>query len=933
MRIRGLPGLLLLGAALLFIVPSSVTYYTDWLWFQELHYEGIFVRTLNAQFAVFAATFAAVFGFLYLNLRAARGTIMRAQVVVGTGPDGRAISVETAPFTGLALPVAALVALMLGIAAGGRWQMWLSFFNATSFGQTDPLFGRDISFYVFRLPVWQSIQQQALITTVLAMVGCGLYYVLSGSFVIEPRRGAGFFPRIRLVTRARRHIGLLAAVVFALMAWGTWFAIPGTLISQANVIHGASYVDVYARLPILRLTVAVLAAGSGLAVLYGFSRTAWPLPVAVLMYVVVSFGGGIYSASIQRLIVVPDELNREQPYIVNHIEATRRAYAVDSVEERDVSGDAELSAKDIISNSATIENIRLWDHQPLLQTFAQIQEIRTYYDFKNVDNDRYVINGRYRQVMLSARELNTESMQNRSWVNERLTFTHGYGLTLGPVNQVTTEGLPVLFIRDLPPVSTVNLPVDQPSIYFGELSSNYALVRTKQPEFHYPRGDDNETTTYQGSGGVAIGSFWRRLMFAIRFADTDILFTNQLTSESRILYHRAIADRVQLLAPFLTFDADPYPVLSEGRLFWIQDAYTTTANYPYSAPTIFRGQTINYIRNSVKIVIDAYHGSTSFYLADPADAVAQTLAKIFPGMLRPIAEMPPDLRTHVRYPEDIFNIQAGVFQVYHMTNPTVFYNKEDQWQVPVLEKGDRAQEAMQPYYTMMRLPGSDQTEFIQMLPFTPRLKENLAAWMVARSDGANYGRLLVFQFPKQKVVFGPKQIVGKINQDEVISPKITLWNQQGSRVIWGTLLVIPVNESLIYVRPLYLQSPEGRIPELKQVIVAYQNRIEMAETLVLALGRIFGSSIISALAPDRLDSSATSVVMTAPEAEAAAATTPTVSTPAVPDATIASLINEMQQHYEAADKAMKSGDLVLWAEENKKVREIFERLVKLKKLP
>jgi uncharacterized membrane protein (UPF0182 family) len=407
MRIRGVPGLLLVGAALLFIVPSSVNYYTDWLWFRELHYEGVFVRTLNAQFAVFGATFATVFAFLYLNLIAARGTIMRAQVVVGTGPDGRAISVNTAPFTGLALPVAALVALVLGIAASGHWEMWLSFFNATSFGQTDPLFGRDISFYVFRLPVWESLQQQAIITAVLAMVGCGLYYVLSGSFVIEPRHGAGFFPRIRLVTRARRHMGLLVALVFLLMAWGTWFSIPGTLTSQANVIHGASYVDLYARIPILRATVAVLILGSGLALFYGFTRSGWPLPVAVLLYLVVSFGGGIYSASIQRLIVVPDELNREQPYIVYGIAATRKAYALDRVEEREVNGDAELSAKDIIANNATIENIRLWDHQPLLQTFAQIQEIRTYYDFTNVDNDRYMINGGYRQVMLSARELNT----------------------------------------------------------------------------------------------------------------------------------------------------------------------------------------------------------------------------------------------------------------------------------------------------------------------------------------------------------------------------------------------------------------------------------------------------------------------------------------------------------------------------------------------
>jgi uncharacterized membrane protein (UPF0182 family) len=926
MRLPRLPGLLLIGAVLLFLVPSSVRYYTDWLWFRELGYEGIFVRTLNAQFAVFAATFAAVFLFLYANLRIARQTIRRPHVVVGTGPDGRAISVETGQLASLALPVAIVVALALAIAAAGRWLMWLNFFNASSFGEVDPLFGRDVSFYMFRLPVWRAIQQQAMICSVLALLGCGLYYVLSGSFVIEPRGGAGLFPRMRLLPAARRHLGLLAALVFGLLAWGTWFDIPNTLLTPATRIHGASYVDIYARLPILRITIVVLLAGTGLSLFYGFSRKAWPLPVAVLLYLVVTFGGGIYSASVQRLIVVPDELNREQPYIVHNIAATRRAYALDRVEEREVSGDAALTAKDIIANTETIENIRLWDHQPLLQTFAQIQEIRTYYDFKNVDNDRYMINGKYRQVMLSARELNTESMQNRSWVNERLTFTHGYGLTLGPVNQVTTQGLPVLFIRDLPPVSTVDLKVDQPSIYFGELTSPYALVKTKQAEFHYPKGDDNETTTYDGSGGVPIGNFLRRLLFAIRFADTDILFTNQLTRESRILYHRAITDRVQLLAPFLAFDADPYPVLSEGRLFWIQDAYTTSRNFPYSTPTTFQGDSINYIRNSVKIVIDAYHGSTTFYLADDKDPVAHTLGKVFPGIFRPLSDMPADLRLHVRYPEDIFKVQAGMYQVFHMTNPTVFYNNEDQWQVPMLE-GERAQTPMQPYYTVMRLPGSDKAEFIQMLPFTPRLKENLSAWMVARSDGEHYGRMLVFQFPKQKIVFGPKQIVGRINQDEFISPQITLWNQQGSRVIWGTLLVIPVQESLLYVRPLYLQSPEGRIPELKQVIVAYQDRIEMAETLTLALGKIFGPSITQALAPDRLASTATSVVVTSPEAEAERP----AENPAEGEATFASLVAQMDLHFAAADKAMKAGDAVTWAAELKKAREVFERLKTIKK--
>jgi len=919
---RRLPGLILAVVLLLFIVPSSVEYYTDWLWFRELGYEGVFLRTLNAQFAVFAATFVAAFLILFVNLRIARASITRPHVMLGTGADGRAIAVQTGPLARLALPVAVIVAAALGIAAARNWLLWLNFLHATPFGQTDPLFGRDVSFYVFRLPIWKELQQQSFILAVLSLIGCGLYYVLSGNFVIEPRSQAGFFPRIRLVTSARRHIGVLAALVFGLLAWGTWLDMPSMLLTQTNAVFGASYSDVHAHLPVLWLTIGVLAIGGALAVVHGFTRRGWPLPLAIGLYFLVTIGGSIYAASVQRFSVAPNELNREQAYILNNIDATRRAYALDRVEEHEHSGDSELTAKDVIANAATVENVRLWDHQPLLKTFGQIQEIRTYYEFKSVDNDRYLIDGKYRQVMLSVRELNPDSIPNRSWVNERLMFTHGYGLTLGPVNQVTTEGLPVLMIRDLPPVSTTNLRVDQPSIYYGEMSSDYVLVRTKQREFNYPKGDDNETSVYEGTGGVSIGNFWRRLMFALRFTDTDILFTNQLMPESRILYHRQIADRAQLLAPFLSFDADPYPVLSGGRVKWIQDAYTTTTNFPYSTPAPYKDGRINYIRNSVKIVIDAYDGSTQFYLAEPSDPIALTLAKIFPGMLQPLSAMPVDLRMHVRYPEDIFAIQAAMYQSYHMTNPQVFYNKEDMWQIPTIE-GERGSVTMQPYYTVMRLPGEKREEFIQMLPFTPRFKENLSAWMVARSDTEHYGRLLVYAFPKQKFVFGPKLIVGRINQDEVISPKLTLWNQQGSHVIWGTLLVIPIEESLLYVRPLYLQSSEARMPELKQVVVAYQNRIEMEETLTRALARIFGPSITASLAADRLSNNATSVVET-PIDETTLAQVAAGSG----DETVAALVAEMTTHWDAADKAMRAGDLAGYGAEIKKARDVFERLQK-----
>jgi uncharacterized membrane protein (UPF0182 family) len=906
-----------LALVLMFVVPSVAQYYTDWLWFRELGYERVFLRTLNAQGAVFLATFAAVFGFLLINLRIARRALRRPQIVVGTGTDGRPIALQTGQLMGWVTPAAAFLALLFAVSAASDWLDWLSFFNRVPFGDRDPLFNRDVSFYIFRLPVWQSIRQQALFLTFLALVGCGVLYVLSGSFVMEQRRGSTGWPRFRLVPAARRHLALLGAVMFGLMAWGAYLARAQTLLTQASILFGVSYVDMHANLPFLTLSVVVLVIGAGLAIWHGFDGRGWAIPLGIGLYLLVSVAGSLYAAFIQGFIVSPNELAKEQEFLRYNIDATRRAYALDRVEARELSGDAELTPRQIAGNVGTIENVRLWDYKELLQTFSQIQEIRTYYDFVNVDNDRYLIDGKERQVMLSVRELNTDLLPTKTFVNERLIYTHGYGVTLGPVNQVTTEGLPVLFIRDLPPVTTVNLPVTEPSVYFGERSSNYVLVRTGTPEFHYPRGNDNVNTYYEGSAGVPVGGFLRRLVFALRFGTTDILVTGQINRESRILFHRQISDRVRTIAPFLTYDMDPYPVVMNGRIYWIQDAYTTTANYPYSTPS----GTLNYIRNSVKVVIDAYEGKTTFYLAEPRDPLALTMAKIFPGMLKPLSEMPAGLRQHIRYPEDIFRIQAAIYTTYHMTNPSVFYNKEDQWQIATVLDSDRNGTVMQPYYTIMKLPGEAQNEFVQILPFTPQSKANLSAWMVARSDGAHYGHMLVFQFPKQKIVYGPQQVQGRINQDQVISPQITLWNQQGSEVNWGTLLVIPIEESLLYVRPLYLRSPEGKIPELKRVIVAYQSKIVMADTFTQALVQIFGQEVAAALPQDRLQSSATSVVEATPEMPSGLTQSSDVD-----DTDMAALAAEAQLHYDRAQKALRDGDLALFGEEWKKVGETLEKM-------
>jgi uncharacterized membrane protein (UPF0182 family) len=914
---RWLFGLGLLLLALLLVVPSAAVYYTDWLWYRELGYEQVFLRSLNAQSMVFAVTFVAVFLFLFTNFRIARAAGRRPLFVPPNARGVQPLPFDPGPIAVWAKPASVILALIVGLSNASNWLGWLSFFNGETFGERDPLFGRDISFYVFRLPIWQAIREQAMVIAFLALIGCGLLYVLTGSFIMESRPGSVSWPRFRLVPRARRHLALLGALIFGLMAWGAWLSMSQTMLANSTVIFGASYTDVHANIPFLRVTMGVLILGAALAIWHGFGGRGWGIPVAIGLYLTVSLVGGVYAGLLQSLGVRPNESAKEQEFIGHNIAATRRAYALDGVEERELSGDAALTPQQVAANASTIENVRLWDHDQLLQTFSQIQEIRTYYDFVSVDNDRYMINGQERQVMLSARELNTDLLPSHSFVNERLSFTHGYGLTLGPVNQVTTEGLPVLFIQNLPPqVTGADLSITEPSIYFGELSNDYVLVRTNTPEFHYPRGNDNVTTYYQGRAGVPVGGFLRRLLFALRFGTTDILVTSQIGSQSRIIFHRRIKDRIATIAPFLTPDNDPYPVVYGGRMYWIQDAYTTSANYPYSTPAP-PPHNLNYIRNSVKIVVDAYEGTTTLYLAEPTDPIARTIGKIFPGLLRPLSDMPAGLRQHVRYPEDIFKIQSSIYTTFHMTNPAVFYNKEDQWQVPALDT-DRNAIPMQPYYTIMKLPGEKQAEFVQILPFTPRSKDNLSAWMVARSDTANYGRLLVFQFPKDKIVYGPRQIAGRINQDQIISPQITLWNQQGSEVKWGTLLVIPIEESLLYVRPLYLRSPEGRIPELKRVIVAYQNQIVMAETLKLALVQIFGPALAAALPADRLQGTLTSVVPSVEE---------TMPVP-LPSPASNDLASEAQAHWDRAQKALKDGNFALFGEEYQKLGETLQKMNK-----
>jgi len=889
---------------LLLAVPPLVDVYADWLWFGETGYQSVFLRTVTAQSTLGTAALVVVLAWLLLNLRPAVEMATPRAFTIMTEQGPRRVAIGGQSFRRISYAVAVLVAVILGMAAASQWESWLFFRYATEFGVRDPILGRDVAFYVFKLPFLQLVQGLLLAAVTVALIGSALAYAVTGALGLGDRR-------LLVGAKVRRHLALLAAALFAVLAFGAWLRIPALLTRHSGIVYGASYADVYARLPALRILIVAALAAAVLAVVEAVRGRLRYLVVAGALYLAALLGGEGYASFLQRFVVTPNEQVKETPYILYNIEATRAAFGLKTAAEHVLSGDDVLTSEDIDRNAATLKNVPLWDHQPLLDTFQQLQEIRTYYDFVSVDNDRYTINGEYRQIMLSARELNSESLPNRSWINERLTFTHGYGLTLGPVNQVTPEGLPVLFIKNIPPESTVDLKVTEPSIYFGELSNDHVFVRTRTKEFHYPKGDDNVTATYEGEGGVPLGGFFGKVLFSIRFRELKTLLSNDLTAESRVLFYRRISERVRRIAPFLSYDPDPYLAIVDGRLVWVQDAYTTSRAYPYSQP--ITGDGVNYIRNSVKVTIDAYHGRTRFYLVDPADPVAATLARIFPGLLRPLGEMPEGLRTRLRYPRTIFALQAAVFSTYHMRNPAVFYNKEDQWEVPALEVGGR-NERMEPYYTVMRLPGEPRGEFIAMLPFTPRGKDNLAAWMVARSDGDQYGRLAVFQFPKQKVVFGPRQVVARINQDQDISPQITLWNQQGSEVIQGTLLVIPIENSLLYIRPLYLRGTGGRIPELKRVIVTYQNHIVMEETLDAAIARIFRGAAGRPMAPAAVPAGA----------PAGAPASPPTAPP------VDALAASAREHYQRALQAQREGDWARYGEEIKKLGEVLDQMAKRK---
>jgi uncharacterized membrane protein (UPF0182 family) len=622
-------------------------------------------------------------------------------------------------------------------------------------------------------------------------------------------------------------------------AWSYYLDRYALLNGDNGVVIGAGYTDLHVALPALWLLI-VLALIAAVICWVNVRARGYRLPLAAVTLVFASSFvlSDLAPALVQRIIVKPSELQLEKPYIERNIALTREAYNLHQITVKSFPVEENLNFNSIETNRATIDNIRLWDWQPLMDTYRQMQEIRTYYKFNDVDVDRYWLDGTYQAVTLAAREVEPSLLpQNaQTWVNRHLLFTHGIGAIMSPATRKTSEGLPVFYLQNIPPVATGGPQITEPRIYFGERSSDYVIVKTSTPEFDYPNGKDNAYASYAGRDGIALEGSARRLLFAWYFEDLNVLVSRYLGPESRIMFRRSIRDRVNTIAPFLGLDRDPYLVISGGRLFWIQDAYTTSKYFPYSEPV--RSRAFNYIRNSIKIVIDAYEGTVGFYLVDPSDPVARTWQAIFPGLFKPFDSMPNDLQKHIRYPEDLFRVQAEMYRAYHMDSAEVFYNREDFWQLP-RQPSEGGSVAIVPYYIIMRLPGEAQAEFFLMLPMAPSQRENMIAWLAARCDPPDYGKLIVYEFPKDKLVYGPFQIEALINQSTEISQQLTLWNQRGSRVIRGHLIVIPIENSILYISPLYLRAESGQLPELKRVIGAYRDRVVMEETLAEALAALF----------------------------------------------------------------------------------------------
>jgi uncharacterized membrane protein (UPF0182 family) len=807
---RGLVAALIL----LLIFSGQIAYIlTEWRWFSTLGYSSVYETMITARIFLFLGSALAFLAVSLANLR-----------LVGERP--RYLSW-----------ILVLISVFFGLAAQFGWERVLLALNATTFGVSDPLFGMDVGFFVFTMPLlwglWYAIFLAVLIN--LAFTAAAYLFLQADRLIFGPEERDYAEIARSIPGRALAHLSALLGILALLFSFRYLLDRYELLRSATGVVYGAGYADVQARLPFLY----IYAGAALLVALLLFASAAGKRShrlVSVIGVIVVATAvlGVVYPAVVQQYSVAPNEIVMESPFIASNINYTLLAYGLDQVDERSFPVDYNLTGEDLLANSGTVDNIRLWDWRPLLSTYKQLQEIRLYYEFFDVDVDRYAIDGEKRQVMLSARELSSEELpeQAKTWQNIHLFYTHGYGICMSPANVVTPEGLPEFYVKNLPPDSVLGEML-RPEIYYGEGRKDYVVVKTGLPEFDYPLGDENVYAAYNGTGGVELDPLMRLLM-TYRLASLKILLSDDVTAESRVMIYRNVVERANALAPFLAYDQDPYIVFADGRLYWIVDAYTLSDRFPYSEPS----GGFNYIRNSVKVVIDAYNGTVRYYVIEEEPIVLAYQA-IFPDLFQPIDSMPEELQSHLRYPVDLFKVQAGIYRNYHMNDPQVFYNREDAWDIPT-EVYQGSRETVEPYYVIMKTPGSEKgEEFMLIQPFTPRSKNNMIAWMCAKSDQPDYGGLVVFKFPKDELIYGPMQVEARIDQDTEISEQLTLWSQKGSSVIRGNLLVIPIEKSLLYVEPLYLRAENSELPELKRVIVAYGSHVAMEETLEEALAMVF----------------------------------------------------------------------------------------------
>jgi uncharacterized membrane protein (UPF0182 family) len=915
-------GLILIGL-LAILVFFGLDLYTDLVWLGTLGFASILWTQIGTEWLLFIVAWVVAATVLVANWWLALQLVGGGQLTIPwlrqrqtqnqitAEPTIRVVGTRAA--RGILAAVAIGIGFLFAGPARANWLTALMSLRGIPFGKADPILGRDLSFFLFRLPWLQFLQGWFLWLTLLALLGAFLVYLASysASRVVAKVQVVGIRqPWLQLPRAAERHLLVLGAIALLLFAWGYQLTVPRLLYSTSGAAYGASYTDVHARLPVMHLLTVIVLLGAVILLASMFVRVRWLPYAAIGAWLLVAFvGGSIYPNLLQRLAVVPNELTREREYIAQTIDFTRAAFGLSDVVEADFDVTEETAPLDLAANASTIKNIRLWDYRPLMRTYGQLQEIRLYYAFTDVDVDRYQLGDDYRQVTSAVREIAPDDLPSnaQTWVNRHLVYTHGSGLVLSPVNEVVEEGLPDLWVRDIPPRSSYpELELTRPEVYYGELTKDYVVVKTKEQELDYPSGDQNVYTTYEGEGGIVLDSLLKRLAYAVRLGSNQVLLSDAITRESRLLWRRAIAERVQTVAPFLRYDPDPYPVIVDGRLVWLLDAYTVSDRYPYSEPVGTSFGPINYIRNSIKITMDAYNGTLTYYLIDPGDPLAATYASIFPDLFRPVEEMDPALVAHWRYPEGMFRIQAAKYQTFHMVDPQVFYNQEDLWNwADEVVTGERV--PIEPYYVNMRLPGEADPEFVLMLPYTPSSKQNMVAWLYARNDGQNYGQLGVYKFPKQRLVYGPMQVESRIDQDPQISQQLSLWNQRGSQVIRGNLLVIPIDQAILYVEPIYLQAEASQLPELRRVIVAYGSQIAMGETLAEGLAQVMGGDL-----PATTDK------------EPSEAATPG---PTLLGSNMVDLILEADARYQAAQDCLQTGDWACYGSEMEALKRALESLV------